>query len=159
MAIYWPTPGFKGRTFKLCVLIRQDFNFCICSSPLQAQVKQHGLIHPSKRTFTCIECGLPVKSPSTWRDTWEFTLVRNPYFCPKCDATIHLDFSLEPHTRIHTNERPFLWAECDASFRHSSSLTKHVRIHTGESPFACEECYAAFRGSSQLLEHLRNQTE
>ena len=28
MAIYWPTPGFKGRTFKLCVLIRWDFNFC-----------------------------------------------------------------------------------------------------------------------------------
>ena len=22
MAIYWPTPGFKVRTFKLCVLIR-----------------------------------------------------------------------------------------------------------------------------------------
>ena len=24
MAIYWPTPGFKGRTFKLCVLNRWD---------------------------------------------------------------------------------------------------------------------------------------
>ena len=34
MAIYWPTPGFKGRTFKLCVLNRWDFNFCIHSSPL-----------------------------------------------------------------------------------------------------------------------------
>ena len=26
-AIHWPTPGFKGRTFKLCVLTRWDFNF------------------------------------------------------------------------------------------------------------------------------------
>ena len=26
MAIYWPTPGFKERTFKLCVIIRWDFN-------------------------------------------------------------------------------------------------------------------------------------
>ena len=26
MAIYWPTPGFKGRTFKLCVLTRWNFN-------------------------------------------------------------------------------------------------------------------------------------
>ena len=34
MAIYWPTPGFKGRIFKLCVLIRWDFNFCVRSSPL-----------------------------------------------------------------------------------------------------------------------------
>ena len=24
MAIYWPSPGFKGRTFKLCVLTRWD---------------------------------------------------------------------------------------------------------------------------------------
>ena len=29
MAIYSPTPGFKGRTFKLCVLIRWNFNFCV----------------------------------------------------------------------------------------------------------------------------------
>ena len=35
MAIYWPTPGLKGRTFKLCVLTRWDFNFCIRSSPLR----------------------------------------------------------------------------------------------------------------------------
>ena len=34
MAIYWPIPGFKGRMFKLCVLTRWDFNFCIRSSPL-----------------------------------------------------------------------------------------------------------------------------
>ena len=33
--IYWPTPGFKGRTFRLCVLNRWDFNFCVCSSPLR----------------------------------------------------------------------------------------------------------------------------
>ena len=34
MATYWPTPGFKGRTFKLCVLTRWDFNFCVRCSPL-----------------------------------------------------------------------------------------------------------------------------
>ena len=34
MTICWPTPVFKGRTFKLCVLIRWDFNFYVCSSPL-----------------------------------------------------------------------------------------------------------------------------
>ena len=37
MAIYWPTPGFNGRTFKLCVLIRWDFNFCVRRSPLLDQ--------------------------------------------------------------------------------------------------------------------------
>ena len=40
MAIYWPTPGFKGRTFKLCVLTRWDFNSCVHSSPLQGYVNK-----------------------------------------------------------------------------------------------------------------------
>ena len=35
MAIYWPTPGFKGKTFKPCALTRWDFNFCVHSSPLR----------------------------------------------------------------------------------------------------------------------------
>ena len=35
MAIHWPTPGFKGKTFKLCVLTRWDFDFCVRSSPLR----------------------------------------------------------------------------------------------------------------------------
>ena len=35
MAIYWLTPDFKVRTFKLCVLSRWDFNFCVRSSPLR----------------------------------------------------------------------------------------------------------------------------
>ena len=44
MAIYWPTSGFKGRTFKLCVLTRWDFNFCVCSSPLRG-VKSNTRTH------------------------------------------------------------------------------------------------------------------
>ena len=35
--IYWPTPGFKGRTFKLCVLARWDFNFYVRSFPLRGE--------------------------------------------------------------------------------------------------------------------------
>ena len=42
MAIYWPTPGLKGRTFKLCVLTRWDFNFCVRSSPLRLLLKRWG---------------------------------------------------------------------------------------------------------------------
>ena len=35
MAMYRPTAGFKGRTFKLCVFHRWDFNFCVRSSQLR----------------------------------------------------------------------------------------------------------------------------
>ena len=34
MAIYRLTPGFR-RTFKLCVLNRQNFNFCVPCSPMR----------------------------------------------------------------------------------------------------------------------------
>ena len=33
-------PGFTGRTFKLCVLTRWDFNFCVRSSPLRGYLKE-----------------------------------------------------------------------------------------------------------------------
>ena len=42
MAIYWPTPCFQGRTFKLCVLTRWDFNFCVRSSPLRGTRTERG---------------------------------------------------------------------------------------------------------------------
>ena len=47
LAIYWPTPGFKGRTFKLCVLTRWDFNFCVRSSPLRDVVNKADLCDKS----------------------------------------------------------------------------------------------------------------
>ena len=34
MAVGWPTPDFKGRTFDLWVLNRRVFNNCICCTPL-----------------------------------------------------------------------------------------------------------------------------
>ena len=37
MAIHRPTPGPKGRTFKLCVLTRWDFNVCVRSSTLRGK--------------------------------------------------------------------------------------------------------------------------
>ena len=36
-SMHVPTPGFKGRTFKLCVLTRWDFNFCLRSFSLRGE--------------------------------------------------------------------------------------------------------------------------
>ena len=49
MAIYWPPPGSKGRTFKLCVLTRRDFNFCVRSSPTAGI--ENGKINHCPKTF------------------------------------------------------------------------------------------------------------
>ena len=60
MAIYWPIPGFKGRTFTLCVLNRRNFNFWVRSCPLRGAAlvewckdscvnssENHGRFHPA----------------------------------------------------------------------------------------------------------------
>ena len=52
MAIYSPTPGFKGRTFKLCVLTRWDFNICVLSPPLRRMHRIHGKISRSENRET-----------------------------------------------------------------------------------------------------------
>ena len=38
--IYWPAPGFKGKTFELWVLNRWVFNFCVRSTPWQGIWKE-----------------------------------------------------------------------------------------------------------------------
>ena len=50
MAIYWLTPGCKGRTFQLCVLNRWDY-FCIHSSTLWGAIQ--------------VELGASAKKPSS----------------------------------------------------------------------------------------------
>ena len=61
MAIYLPTPGFKGKTFKLCVLTTGDFNFCVRSSPLRGfgyKVAVHINIYKRLNTFQSRACVL-----------------------------------------------------------------------------------------------------
>ena len=53
MALYWPTPGLKGRTFKLCVLTRWDFNFCVRSSPLRLAEAEEFALDSLKRGSQC----------------------------------------------------------------------------------------------------------
>ena len=40
VAIYRPTPGFKGRPFKLSILTRWDFNFCVRRSLLRGRKEE-----------------------------------------------------------------------------------------------------------------------
>ena len=67
MAIYWPTPGFKGRMFKLCVLTRWDFNFCIRSSPLRETNKAE--IRPEEQSE---------RAGSWWENLWNEIQLKVP---------------------------------------------------------------------------------
>ena len=71
MAICLPTPGFKWRTFKLCVLNKWDFNFCVRSSPLRGPIMDNMFSPPTCDTYFQISCrgfspSTPVCSLSLW---------------------------------------------------------------------------------------------
>ena len=68
MAIYLPTPAFKGRTFKLCVLIRWDFNFCIRSSPLRGHLSDQQERRMQEDVQLCLKLVL------TWHSVFVYKL-------------------------------------------------------------------------------------
>ena len=107
---------FSGRTFKVCVLTKWDFNSCVRSSPLRvtfvilARLNRHCMRkHNGYSSFLCKECG----------------------------AVFPRFNRLQVHMRTHTGhyDKPFLCNECGAMFTRSSHLKAHMRIHTGQRPF------------------------
>ena len=49
IAVFWPTPGFKGRTVELLIPNRDDLNLCVHNSPLRGyQVKKKKSQHKWK---------------------------------------------------------------------------------------------------------------
>ena len=85
MAIYWPTPGFEGKTFKLCVLTRWDFNFCVLSSPLRGPLGDagrrcnasvaRGLYNQSEKDVNDVFVRLESNSFLLWDDAINISLV------------------------------------------------------------------------------------
>ena len=73
MAIYWPIPGFKGRTFKLCVLTRWDFNFCVRCSPLRGM--------PAKIVDRSYSPHKIHSSCQCWRTTYGENYTLNVFSC------------------------------------------------------------------------------
>ena len=73
--IYWPSPDSKGTTFKLCVLIRLDFKFCVLSSPLRGARRENAPltdVRSSKRVAapTSLERFSSCCVRSTWPLRW-----------------------------------------------------------------------------------------
>ena len=95
MAIYWPTPGYKGRTFKLCVLTRWDFNFCIHSSPLRKD-KRHPW-PPFRGTKQNVCSFLSDISSTSYFVSWCF----EPSQPQRITSGLNTDFSPSPSYSVH----------------------------------------------------------
>ena len=54
MAIHWPTPDFKGRTFELWALNRWVFNICVCSAPMNVRHFDWTFIHAELSLFSLV---------------------------------------------------------------------------------------------------------
>ena len=84
--VYWPTPGFKGRRFKLCVITRWGFNFCVRSSSLRG----HRQINTSLWHFAVV-----FMHDNTFKGTSE---ARSP-------CAWHLEKETENGTSLRTQNR------------------------------------------------------
>ena len=75
MAIFLPTPGFKGRTFKLCVLNRWDFYSCVRCSPLRGALLSLYMFTNNLPTSSNPQVTQPTqeKSERFWKNAGEWT--------------------------------------------------------------------------------------
>ena len=158
MARYWPTLGFKRRTFKLCVLIRWDFNFCTHNSPLlgtgirdlkemmQTMIQQNKIEKKIKTlnfASQMMECLIPDdhKYCNTRLNKKNWYTLRHEYF------TSQNDF-YETETINNTHKACFL--------RHSKNTPINLRIRYYQ-PWSVHGClFPTFIFSSSCEKWTRN---
>ena len=73
-SMHVPTPGFKGRTFKLCVLTRWDFNFCLRSFSLRGEASV--MILSRNMSKSVGESRHPIRTPTVVRNQSPMLLLK-----------------------------------------------------------------------------------
>ena len=133
IAIQWPTPGLKGRAFKLCAVNRWDFNFCVRSSPLRSwpHVRhKHGSAHVFGRLFchsypiSVRWVEIPPKDSLDCRTEMTTEWVE----CPVCACWL-ANRGLWLKSRRHPN-----YCLCSVA---TPSPTQHALSFTSEPNFSC----------------------
>ena len=73
IAINWPTQGYKGRTFELCVLTRWDFDFCVRTSPLRGRRESESWILKIAKNECWCTRGTHIKDSKG--DNWVYSIL------------------------------------------------------------------------------------
>lgn len=139
----------RGMTKQLyhCEICDKVFNNSI-------SLKQHMIVHSSKKPFHCISCGKSFKRSSTLSTHMLIHSDTRPFECQFCGKRFHQKSDMKKHTYIHTGEKPHQCSFCGKSFSQSSNLITHCRKHKGFKPFSCDDCGVSFMRKVDLRRHM-----
>ncbi|XP_078342347.1 uncharacterized protein LOC144628150 isoform X2 [Oculina patagonica] len=141
------TPGSVRRQLYQCQVCEKVFNNSI-------SLKQHMIVHSTKKPFQCKVCGKSFKRSSTLSTHMLIHSDTRPFECQFCSKRFHQKSDMKKHTYIHTGEKPHQCSFCGKSFSQSSNLITHCRKHKGFQPFSCDECGISFMRKVDLRRHM-----
>lgn len=141
------TPGSVRRQLYRCQVCDKVFNNSI-------SLKQHMIVHSTKKPFQCKVCAKSFKRSSTLSTHMLIHSDTRPFECQFCGKRFHQKSDMKKHTYIHTGEKPHQCSFCGKSFSQSSNLITHCRKHKGFQPFSCDDCGVSFMRKVDLRRHM-----
>ncbi|XP_065083829.1 gastrula zinc finger protein XlCGF7.1-like [Ochlerotatus camptorhynchus] len=111
----------------------------------------------SRRRFKCEQCGLFLKSRSSFNSHQQRHRNGKRFQCDVCGKGFAAARDLKNHRKVHDAQAErFRCDECGKDFGRIYSLMDHKRLHSGKEVFSCDKCDKVFPKRRNLLLHERS---